>query len=93
VKEVLDKGSEELRSTNGSNNLQRAPRTRSELATAMGQSYLGLGLYPDAEILLKQARDDQKLTSMPSESVVRTLTALGTALYKTARRGSGARAS
>lgn len=82
VKEVLDKGSEELRSTNGSNNLQRAPRTRSELATAMGQSYLGLGLYPDAEILLKQARDDQKLTSMPSESVVRTLTALGTALYQ-----------
>ena len=81
VKEVLDIGAKALRSGNGSNNLQREPRTRAQLATAMGLSYSGLGLYPDAEILLKQALDDQKLTTMRPDSVLRTMVALGTALY------------
>jgi tetratricopeptide (TPR) repeat protein len=81
VKEVLDIGAKALRSGNGGNNLQREPRTRAQLATAMGLSYSGLGLYPDAEILLKQALDDQKLTTMRPESILRTMVALGTALY------------
>jgi tetratricopeptide (TPR) repeat protein len=81
VKEVLDKGADEIRSDKSSNNLRREPRIRAELLTAMGQGYSGLGLYKPAEALLTQARADQNSVSVPDESRVRTLVASGTTLY------------
>jgi tetratricopeptide (TPR) repeat protein len=81
VKEVLDKGSKEIRGGSGDNSLQREPRIRAELLTAMGQAYTGLGLYAPAEDLLNQARVDIKADSVPDESRVRTLVAAGSTLY------------
>jgi tetratricopeptide (TPR) repeat protein len=80
VKEVLDRGAKELRTGSGSS-LEHEPRTRSELLTAMGRAYAGLGLYPDAVSLLTLARSDQKQASVSDESAVRTLIALGTSHY------------
>jgi tetratricopeptide (TPR) repeat protein len=81
VKEVLDKGAKEIRSDTSSNGLQREPRVRAELLTAMGQAYAGLGLYKPAEELLTQARTDQDSASVTDESRVRTLIASGHTLY------------
>jgi tetratricopeptide (TPR) repeat protein len=76
VKEVLDKGAKEIQSTTA-NSLEREPRVRAELLTAMGQAYTGLGLYKPAENLLSQAQVDVKSASVPDETRVRTLVAAG----------------
>jgi tetratricopeptide (TPR) repeat protein len=81
VKEVLDKGAEQIRSDAGSDSLQREPRVRAELLTAMGQAYTGLGIYQPAEDLLKLARADQTAAPVPDESRVHTLIASGRAAY------------
>jgi tetratricopeptide (TPR) repeat protein len=80
VKEVLDKGAKEIRSDHASNSLRGEPRVRAELLTAMGQAYSGLGLYEPAEDLLKLARADQNVASVPDESRIRTLIASGATL-------------
>jgi tetratricopeptide (TPR) repeat protein len=80
VKEVLDKGAQEIRSDHDSNSLRSEPRVRAELLTAMGQAYSGLGLYQPAEDLLKLARADQNVASVPDESRIRTLIASGATL-------------
>jgi tetratricopeptide (TPR) repeat protein len=81
VKEVLDKGANEIRSDKSSNSLRREPRVRAELLTAMGQAYSGLGLYKPAEDLLTQARADQNSATVPDQSRVRNLVASGSTLY------------
>lgn len=85
VKQVLDKGAQEIRRDTGSDSLQREPRVRAELLTAMGQAYTGLGIYEPAETLLKLARSDQAFTLVPDESRVRTLIASGMAAYLAAQ--------
>ncbi len=79
VKEVLDKGAKEIRDAKNGNSLEREPRVRAELLTAMGEAYTGLGLYSSAEDLLKQARADVDTAAVPDEVRVRTLLASGTA--------------
>jgi tetratricopeptide (TPR) repeat protein len=91
VKEVLDKGAEDIRTDKGSNSLQHEPRVRAELLTAMGQAYSGLGLYKPAEDLLAQARADQSSASVPDEARVRTLVASGTTLYLAGQYDEAAR--
>jgi tetratricopeptide (TPR) repeat protein len=91
VKEVLDKGADEIRTSKGSNSLQDEPRVRAELLTAMGQAYSGLGLYKTAEDLLAQARADQSSTSVPDEARIRTLVASGTTLYLAGKYDEAAR--
>jgi tetratricopeptide (TPR) repeat protein len=78
ARKMLDTGADTIRSEPG---LAKAPRVRAELQTAIGQAYTSLGLYPPAEVLLKQARADQAVTSIPDESRIRTLLASGTTLY------------
>jgi len=81
VKEVLDRGAEAISAGKGSDSLEREPRVRAELLTAMGQAYSGLGLYKASEQLLKQAQVDEQVAAVPDESRVRTLVALGSTLY------------
>jgi tetratricopeptide (TPR) repeat protein len=66
--------------TNIDHGLENEPRTRSELRTAMGESYAGLGVYPKAEALLSQAIADQATISVPVESRVHTMTAYASAM-------------
>ena len=75
VKEVLDKGVKEIQTGGGS--LEREPRVRAELLTAMGQAYTGLGLYQSAEDLLAQAQNDVRSASVSDETRIRTLVAAG----------------
>jgi len=75
VHEVLDRGARDI-----GRGLEREPRIRADLLTAMGQAYTGLGLYKPANQLLTQARADQDSTSVPPESRVRTLIASGVVL-------------
>ncbi len=70
VREVLDRGARDI-----GHGLEREPRVRAELMTAMGQAYTGLGLYEPAKQLLAQARADQEVDGVPPESRVRTLIA------------------
>jgi len=91
VKEVLDKGAQDIRSDAGGESLGREPRVRAELLTAMGQAYTGLGLYKPAEDLLSQARADQAAASVPDESRIRTLIASGETLYLAARYDEAAK--
>jgi tetratricopeptide (TPR) repeat protein len=70
VHEVLDRGARDI-----GRGLEREPRIRADLLTAMGQAYTGLGLYKPANQLLSQARADQDSTNVPAESRVRTLIA------------------
>ncbi len=81
VKQVLDKGAQEIRADNGYNSLEREPRVRAELLTAMGEAYSGLGLYKQAENLLGQARLDQNFAAVSDEARVRTLVASGSTSY------------
>jgi tetratricopeptide (TPR) repeat protein len=81
VKEVLDKGAQEIRNEKGGNSLRHEPRVRAELLTAMGEAYSGLGLYKPAANLLTQAQVDQNSASVPEESRVRTLVASGSTAY------------
>jgi tetratricopeptide (TPR) repeat protein len=78
VRELLDQGAKTIGSAP---DLRNAPRIRAELQTTIGQAYMGLGLYPAAEKQLAQARADEKETTEPAESRVRTLVASGQALY------------
>jgi tetratricopeptide (TPR) repeat protein len=81
VQEVLKKGADEITKADSNNGLNREPRVRAELLTAMGRAYSGLGLYKDAEGLLGQAVADERSASIPDDSHVRTLVAYGSALY------------
>ncbi len=78
VREVLDHSAETIRSEPG---LDREPRVRAELQTAIGQAYTGLGLYQSAQVQLAQARADEAGASVPDESHVRTLVASGTTSF------------
>ncbi len=75
VREVLDRGARDI-----GHGLEREPRIRADLLTAMGKAYTGLGLYEPAQKLLAQARADQETVGVPPESRVRTLIALGSVL-------------
>jgi tetratricopeptide (TPR) repeat protein len=76
VREVLDRGAREI-----GQGLEREPRVRADLLTAMGEAYTGLGLYEPAKKLLAQARTDQQGIDVPPESAVRTLIASGAQSY------------
>jgi tetratricopeptide (TPR) repeat protein len=91
VKEVLDKGSKEIRNDTSNNSLHGEPRVRAELLTAMGQAYSGLGLYKPAEDLLTQARTDQDSAAIPDESRIRTLIASGHTFYLAGQYDDAAR--
>jgi tetratricopeptide (TPR) repeat protein len=72
VREVLDRGARDI-----GRGLEREPRIRADLLTAMGEAYTGLGLYEPAKSVLARARTDQDAVSVPPESRVRTLIASG----------------
>jgi tetratricopeptide (TPR) repeat protein len=76
VPEVLDLGAGQI-----SKGLEREPRIRADLLTAMGQAYSGLGYFPKAQKLLAEARAAQSGGAIPPESRVQTLLASGTTLY------------
>jgi Tfp pilus assembly protein PilF len=76
VREVLDRGARDI-----GRGLDREPRMRADLLTAMGEAYTGLGLFGPARKLLAQAQADQQGTAVPPESRVRTQIALGSELY------------
>jgi tetratricopeptide (TPR) repeat protein len=76
AKQMLDVGASSIQSE-----LANEPRVSAELQTAIGKAYTGLGLYPPAEGILKQALTDEARATMPDASRVRTLLAAGTALY------------
>ena len=76
AKQMLDVGASSIQSE-----LANEPRVSAELQTAIGKAYTGLGLYPPAEAILKQALTDEARATMPDASRVRTLLAAGTALY------------
>ncbi|MBV9622328.1 MAG: tetratricopeptide repeat protein, partial [Gammaproteobacteria bacterium] len=78
VREVLDRGAREINQS-----LQQEPRVRAELLTAMGEAYMGLGLYDPAKQALGRAEADQHSVGTPAESRVRTLIASGEAAYLT----------
>jgi tetratricopeptide (TPR) repeat protein len=78
VRELLDQGA---RTVGSEPDLRNAPRIRAELQTTIGQSYMGLGLYPAAETQLAEARADERETSVPAASRIRTLVASGTTQY------------
>ena len=85
VQEVLKKGADEISGSESGNALSREPRVRSELMTAMGQAYSGLGLYEPAEALLAKATADESAASVGDESRVRTLVAYGSTMYMAAK--------
>ena len=76
VRQMLDRGAAEARTS-----LKHDPAIRADLLTAMGQAYLGLGLYGAAKDLLGDARSDQSTVKVPAESRVRTLDASGSTFY------------
>jgi tetratricopeptide (TPR) repeat protein len=76
VRQVLDRGATEIE-----NGLENEPVVRADLLTAMGRAYAGLGLYSQAEPLLNRARNDERVSSVASESRVSTLTASGSTAY------------
>jgi tetratricopeptide (TPR) repeat protein len=76
VREVLDRGARDI-----GRGLEREPRIRADLLTAMGEAYTGLGLFDPARKLLTQAQADQLGIPVPPESRVRTLIASGSELY------------
>ena len=78
VREVLDRGARDIE-----HGLEREPRIRADLLTAMGGAYSGLGLYEPAKQLLARAQGDQDAVGVPPESRVRTLIALGSVLDDT----------
>ncbi|HEV7613964.1 MAG TPA: tetratricopeptide repeat protein [Steroidobacteraceae bacterium] len=88
VREILDDGAKSIRSDP---ELIGEPRVRAELQTAMGQAYSGLGLYESAEQQLTQARADEQTTSIPDESRVRTLIAMGTTFFLAGDNNAAAR--
>jgi tetratricopeptide (TPR) repeat protein len=81
VKEMLDIGAKEIRTRKGIDTLELEPQVRSELLTAMGEAYTGLGLFKPAEDLLSQAKIDDKSDVVSNESRIRTLVASGWTLY------------
>ncbi|MGB6486051.1 MAG: tetratricopeptide repeat protein [Steroidobacteraceae bacterium] len=76
AKQMLDVGASSIQSE-----LADEPRVSAELQTAIGKAYTGLGLYPPAEAILKQALNDEARATVPDALRVRTLLAAGTALY------------
>jgi tetratricopeptide (TPR) repeat protein len=76
AKQMLDVGASSIHSE-----LADEPRVSAELQTAIGKAYTGLGLYPPAEAILRQALNDEASAAMPDALRVRTLLAAGTALY------------
>ena len=76
AKQMLDVGASSIHSE-----LADEPRVSAELQTAIGKAYTGLGLYPPAEAILRQALNDEARATMPDALRVRTLLAAGTALY------------
>jgi tetratricopeptide (TPR) repeat protein len=78
VRKMLDVGAQAIRSES---DLAKEPRVRVELQTAIGQAYSGLGLYKSAEEQFDQAIKDERISSIPVESRVRTLVASGTTLF------------
>ncbi len=86
AKALLDQATRDI-----NHGLDNEPRTRSELRTAMGQSYAGLGVYPEAEKLLAQAMADQAATTVPVESRVHTMTAYASAILNNEADDAAAR--
>ena len=86
AKALLDQATRDI-----NHGLDNEPRTRSELRTAMGQSYAGLGVYPEAEKLLSEAMADQAATSVPVESRVHTMTAYASAILNNEADDAAAR--
>ena len=77
AKQMLDIGASTIQSE-----LADEPRVSAALQTVIGEAYTGLGLYPPAEGILKQALTDETRAMMPDALRVRTLVAAGNALYQ-----------
>jgi tetratricopeptide (TPR) repeat protein len=71
VREVLDRGVDEIRTS-----LSDEPAVRANLMRAMGQAYNGLGLYPRAKVLLEQAVADAEQGER-GDALIRARIALG----------------
>ena len=62
VREILDRGVTEMRSS-----LKGEPAVRGNLLRAMGQAYNGLGLYPKAQGLLREAAAAAEKSGVPAD--------------------------
>ncbi|HUN27182.1 MAG TPA: tetratricopeptide repeat protein [Steroidobacteraceae bacterium] len=76
AKTLLDRASRQI-----NNGLEHEPATRAELLTVMGETYSGLGLFPQADDLLTEAITLQRTDAVSTDAKVRTLNAYGTTLY------------
>ncbi|MBS0367284.1 MAG: tetratricopeptide repeat protein [Proteobacteria bacterium] len=72
VRQVLDRGVQSVGA-----GLEGEPAVRGSLRSAMGQAYLGLGLYPQAIALLAQAREDLARGQAAPPEVIGNLIAAG----------------
>jgi non-specific serine/threonine protein kinase/serine/threonine-protein kinase len=81
ARELLDKGVVKIRGS-----LKGDPRVRAELLTTMGTVYLGLGLYDQAEPLLREALETQR-RELGSEhpDTLRSAVEMGRLLHATLR--------
>jgi len=81
ARELLDKGVVKIRGS-----LQGEPRVRAELLATMGTVYLGLGLYDQAEPLLKEALDTQRrVLGREHPDTLRSAVEMGRLLHATLR--------
>lgn len=86
VGEMLDRGVTEIRGSLGDE-----PAIRGNLMRAMGQAYNGLGLYPEANAILKQAVADAEKGG-DREALIRARIALGFNQYMNGDYGSASAA-
>jgi tetratricopeptide (TPR) repeat protein len=87
AKELLDQAARSV-----DHGLDNELRTRSELRTAMAESYAGLGMFPEAEMLLSQAKADQDKITVPAEARVQTMSFYGSAMLNNDPEGEEERA-
>lgn len=76
ARSLLDRAARQI-----NDGLAHEPAAQAELLTAMGQTYAGLGLFPQADALLTEAIGVQRASAVSVEARVRTLNAYGTTLY------------
>jgi len=80
AKEILDKGVANIET-----GLDGEPAVQANLMHTMGRVYTGLGLYPDAERLLREARTRKIDTTAEPIDIYETESALGYVLYSRKR--------
>lgn len=77
AKEILDKGVASIETS-----LEGEPKVQADLMHTMGRAYRGLGLYPDAEDLLRNTRTLKAETDFEQSEIFETDAILGSVLFE-----------